>query len=198
MRAALVVAVIILAGALGWLLHDKFRGPDIDATALRVADQINRISKYATAEGLYSRMYRYRDEGATSWLPFRDKQIMVRADARVLVGFSFDSVQVEVDRQHQALIVRGWPQPQELAFEFDTEYFDIQEGLFTSIDSRELNAVRMAMRERLQKEVDYPKLYAESYAQADELLAILRDELAVHGWSLSIEGWPDDADITLH
>ena len=195
MRYALLLVVALLAGAVGYLLHDAVSGPryDIDAAALRVADQINRVSQYATAEGLYTRMYRYRDEGATSWLSLTDKQVMVRADARVLVGFAFDSVRVDVDRTARQLVVRGWPPPSELAFEFDTEYFDVREGLFSEIDADDLNAVRAIVRKKLRAEVDFEALYAESYAQAHGLLGVLSAELEASGWGLRVEGWPEGA-----
>jgi len=190
MHKLLYVLIVLIAGYAGYYLHDQLDRPDIEGLALRVEDQVNRISQFATAEGLYSRVYRYKDEGTTSWLPFTDKEILVRADARVLVGFKVDSVDISIDYDHQELLVRGWPPPQELAFEYDTEYFDVREGLFTEIDAKILNKVKAAMRERIAREVDYPALYAESYDQADELLELIRIELSRTGWSLRVEDWP--------
>lgn len=194
LRLFVFVLALVAAGVIGWWLSDRLNQPDIDQAAMRVEDQINRIAKLATAEGLYSRMFRYNDKGATDWFPFTDKRVMAQVDARVIYGFSFDSVRVEVDKSANVLRVIGWPEPSELAFEYNSEYFDITEGLFASIDQQDLNTINKAFRERLTKEIDRPKLIQESYEQADDLLEIVRLELEAYDWELIVEGWP--AELT--
>ncbi len=190
MRYLALVLLVVLAGVVGWMMATKAHAPDIEGMAHRVEDQINKIAQFATAEGLYSRMYRYNDEGSTKLFQFTDKKFLVRADARVVYGFDFDSVQVDTDYGTQRLILRGWPEPSQLSFEYDTEFFDITEGLFASIDKDDLNRVNQRVRERIAGEVDAASLQAQSYEQADALLGIIRSQLEEVGWELEVEGWP--------
>jgi len=191
MRYVLAVLAVILAVALGWWIRDSADRLDPDAAAMRIQDQISRISRFATAEGLYSRMIRYSDEGQTTWFQFTDKRFLVRADARVVYGFALDSIQVDVERDSKSLVVRGWPSPTQLSFELDTEYFDIEKSVFATVEREDLNRADRLVRERMENVVDREALQRESYAQADVLLSILRDELAVAGWTLRIQDWPE-------
>ena len=197
MKYLVLAVAVLLAGALGWVLSARLGGPSLEDRAVRVEDQIRRVAKLATAEGQYVRMYRYVDEGSTSWLPFTDQRVVVQARARVVMGFDLEGVSVTVDREAGELVVEGWPEPEEIAFEFDSELFDVSEGLFVDIGKDVLNAVERGARKRMRERIDYARLRSESYAQADELLAIVRVELADAGYGLRVAGWPTDVAVAL-
>lgn len=192
MKYLVLLVAVILAGALGWVLRARLGGPSIEDRAVLIEDQVRRVAKFATAEGQYVRMFRYVDEGSTSWLPFTDKRVVLQAQARVVMGFDLEDVTVTVDRDARELVVAGWPPPEEIAFEFDSEVFDISEGLFVDIGKDVLNGVERGARKRMRERIDYDTLRAESYAQADELLEIVRAEVEAGGYALRIEGWPTE------
>lgn len=192
MRITLAVLLALAVGVIGFFVGQGVRsGPDVDAVAAGLEDRIRRVARLATAEGAYARNFRYADEGATSWFPGTDKRVIVSARARVLVGFDLDSVRVTVDRAARELVVEGWPPPEELAFELDTDYLDVSSGVFTEVGSAELNEVKRVVRERMRGVVDYERLRAESYAAAEELLTLIDGELTDGGWSLRVVGWPN-------
>lgn len=192
MKYLILLVAVVLAGALGWVLSARLSGPSIEERAVRIEDQVRRVAKLATAEGQYVRMYRYVDEGSTSLFRFTDKRVVIQAQARVVMGFDLEGVTVTVDREARELVVEGWPPPEEIAFEFDTELFDVSEGLLVDVDKDDLNSVRRGARKRMRERIDYERLRRESYAQAAELLEIVRAELTGSGYVLRVEGWPDE------
>ncbi len=193
MRYVVLLLAIALAGALGYIVREFREAPDIESRATEVQDQVRRIAKFATAEGNYSRMVRYNDPGYTTWFSGTDKTVLVQAKVRVLMGFDLEGVQVDVDRATKQLVVRGWPPPEQLAFELDTDYFDVREGMFVDLDAKDLNKIRGKVRALMEKQVDREALRRESYTQAEELLDIVRSSLTDSGWSLRVEGWPEDS-----
>ena len=193
MKYLVLLVAILLAGALGWVLSARLGGPSIEERAVRIEDQVRRVAKLATAEGQYVRMYRYVDEGSTSMFRFTDKRVVIQAQARVVMGFDLEGVSVTVDREARELVIEGWPPPEEIAFEFDTELFDVSEGLLVEVSKDDLNSVRRGARKRMRERIDYDRLRRESYAQAGELLEIVRAELTGSSYALRVEGWPDEA-----
>ena len=193
MKYVVLLVAILLAGALGWELGSRLSGPSIEDRAVRIEDQVRRVAKLATAEGQYVRMYRYVDEGSTSLFRFTDKRIVMQAQARVVMGFDLEGVRVTVDEEARELVVENWPPPEEIAFEFDSELFDVSEGMLVNVGKDEINAVERGARKRMRERIDYDRLRRESYAQADELLDIVRVELEGSGYTLRVEDWPADA-----
>ena len=193
MKYVVLLVAILLAGVLGWELSSRLSGPSIEDRAVRIEDQVRRVAKLATAEGQYVRMYRYVDEGSTSLFRFTDKRIVMQAQARVVMGFDLEGVRVTVDEEARELVVENWPPPEEIAFEFDSELFDVSEGMLVNVGKDEINAVERGARKRMRERIDYDRLRRESYAQADELLDIVRVELEGSGYTLRVEDWPADA-----
>ena len=189
MKYFVLLLAIVLAGIVGWLAKDRMQSVPSEEVAARVQDQVQRLAQIATAEATASRMIRYDDPGMTDWFPGTDKRVIVKADARVLMGYDLEGVTVTVDEGGRALVIERWPAPRELAFEVDTEFFDIREGIFTRVGREYLNAINARAKARMRREVDVEALARESRAQAEQLHDLLRGELAAQGWTLRVEDW---------
>ncbi len=155
-----------------------------------IEEQIRKIAQLATAEGRYGQMFNHKEVGFLDYPSF-NKSVIVDADARVVVGFDLEGIRITADAKTKRLIVHNWPQPVELAYEVDMRYFDLDQGLFNSFDSKELNEIKARMGEELRAEIDFETLNQKSFEQAANLLAIIDDNLRLSGWSLEVEKRPE-------
>lgn len=195
MRLLLLVVSLLLAFAVGWLSRGWYvaaSAPTVSERALVVEEQIRKIAQFATAEQYYNEFFTHKQVGYID-LPFFNKSLMVRARARVVMGFDLEGIQVDVQQDDRTVTVRNWPAPQELAFEVNSSYFDFEQGLFNGFETDELNAVDETVEATLRGKIDYAALSTTCYAQADDLLSGLRANLALMGWTLEVEDWPATA-----
>lgn len=196
LRFALVLSVAVaLAFAVGWLLHDKFAGPSVEVTAVRLESQVRRIAQFATAEGVYTDRVRKRFPGSTATFQFTDKKLEADGRLRVLYGFDLDSVRVRVDHEARTVSVAGWPPPRRLSSEFAVEFTNVYEAWFGRLTERDINGFRDDVRESLEEFVDEPVLRRRSYEAAGELLGLIAEDLVAAGWRLEVAGWPAEVPL---
>ena len=192
MRLALLVASLVLAFATGWLAHALWAartGPTVEERTVSLEGHLRKIAQLATVERHYSEFVTHKEVGYID-LPIFNKSVILRANARVVMGFDLEGVRVVADEGSRTLTIYDWPAPEELAFEIQTHYFDLEQGLFNGFEGKELNAVSARLERRLRANIDYAPLRVACYEQADEMLAVVRDQLSLAGWTLVVDGWP--------
>ena len=194
MRITLLVASLLLSFALGWVGHVLYvqqNSPSVEERVDVLNEQVRKIAQLATAEQRQNVWLSHRDVYAFDLPGFR-KSAMLNARSRITAGFDLEGVSVEVDEGARTVRILDWPPAQELSFEVDTRYFDIDQGLFNTFETRELNALDTRIRSELRDEIDYPALRDACYEQADDLLGVLRAQLELTGWRLEVD-WPPTA-----
>ena len=192
MRIALLCASLALSFALGWLGHAYYAsqaGPTVEERVAVLNEQVRKIAQLATAEQRQSLWLSHKEVGYLDLPGFR-KRLMLNARARITAGFDLEGISVDVDEDARTVTVRDWPPAKELSFEVDTHFFDIDQGLFNTFDSGELNAAEDRLRKELRAKIDYGALTDACYEQADELLGALGAQLELSGWRLVVE-WPE-------
>ena len=199
MRFALLLLSLLLAFLTGWLSHSLYlanTAPTIEERAVVVEEQIRKIAKLATVEQNYHEFFNHKEIGYID-LPIFNKSVMVRARARVVMGFDLEGIQVEVDETTKRVLIRNWPAPSEIAFEVNSEYFDFDQGFFNGFETKELNAVSDKLKQTLRNKVDYSALSVACYEQAQELLDVIDANLELSGWRIEVEDWPATAQTPL-
>ena len=192
MRLALLTASLILAFATGWLAHALWverSAPSVEERAVVIEGQLRKIAQLATVERRYNEFFNHKEVGYID-LPMFNKSVMLRANARVVMGFDLDGIRVEADEATRTLTIHDWPEPKELAFELQTSYFDFDQGWFNGFEGQELNAVSARLETQLRDKIDYAPLRQACYEQADEWMNVIRDQLALSGWTLRLANWP--------
>ncbi len=193
MKNFLIFACLVGALLLGWLskaYFDQSFAPDFAERTVLIEEQIRKIAQLATAEGRYGQMFNHKETGFLDYPSF-NKSVIIDADARVVVGFDLEGIHIEADTKTKRLIVHNWPAPIELAYEVDMRYFDLDQGLFNSFESKELNDIKARMGEKLRNEIDFETLNQQSYEQAEDLLGIIHGNLMLSGWKLEVSKRPE-------
>ena len=192
MRLVLLTASLVLAFATGWLAHALWAartGPTVEERTVSLEGHLRKIAQLATVERRFNEFVTHKEVGYIDF-PMFNKSVILRANARVVMGFDLEGVRVVADEGTRTLTIYDWPAPEELAFEMQTQYFDLEQGLFNGFEGKELNAVADRLERRLRERIDYAPLRAACYEQADEMLALVREQLALAGWTLAVDGWP--------
>jgi len=193
LKNLLFLSCLIGALLLGWLgkaYFDNVQSPNIEQRTVIIEEQIRKIAQLATAEGHYGQMFTHKEVGFLDYPSF-NKSVIVDAQARTVIGFDLEGISVEADPKAKKLIVHHWPNPAELAYEVDMRYFDLNQGLFNSFDSKELNAIKAGMGKELKTKIDYASLELKSFEQAEDLLGIIDENLGLAGWQLEVSNRPE-------
>ncbi len=199
MRFVILLLSLLLAFLCGWLGHSLYlanTAPTIEERAFVVEEQIRKIAQLATVEQNYSEFFNHKEVGYID-LPIFNKSVMLRARARVVMGFNLEGIQVEVDETTKRVLIRDWPAPEELAFEVNSEYFDFDQGFFNGFETAELNDVSEKMKRTLRDKIDYGALSVACYEQARELLDVVDANLRLSGWRIEVEDWPETAQTAV-
>ncbi len=199
MRIALLLCSVVLAFLSGWLSHSLYlanTAPTVEERAIVVEEQIRKIAKLATVEQNYNEFFNHKEVGYID-LPIFNKSVMVRARARVVMGFDLENIEVEVDESAKRVIIRNWPAPTEIAFEVNSAYFDLDQGFFNGFETQELNDVSDKLKRVLRDKVDYSALSVACYEQAEDLLGVVDANLQLSGWRIEVEDWPTTAQTAV-
>lgn len=193
MKNLIFLSCLVGALLLGWLgkaYFDKAQLPKIEERSVIIEEQIRKIAQLATAEGHYGQMFNHKEVGFLDYPSF-NKSVIVDAEARVIVGFNLEGISVTADAKTKTIVVHNWPDPTELAYEVDMRYFDLDQGLFNSFTSKELNDIKTKMGEELRSQMDYKSLKIKSFEQANDLLSIIDENLRLSGWHLEVADRPE-------
>lgn len=188
MKYVFFILLVLLSFFAGWSAKSFFitqNVPTVQEHTEYIEQKLKTIAQFAVAEQYVSIMHNYQEKGLFNLSSF-SKSAIIRAKARVKVGFDIENLEVNILHDHKIIEIKNWPEPQELSFELDADYFDLKQGLFAGFDQSELNIIKETVEQKLRQKVDYDKLSKISKNQANELIALLEAPLKLQGWKINI------------
>lgn len=183
----LIVGAVIFAALLGWYLgfNKKFGEPQVTESANTMMEKMQKVFKFVAAEGQISEIYDYKDYQYYDISPFR-KKILVRVNAKVLVGYDFEKASIRVDELSQTIYIDSIGPAELLAIDHDLDYYDIQEGTFNYFSEEELNEINTKAKSYAAAIVEDSDLYKVAEEQKDDLIDMLRVMVQSTGWKIEV------------
>lgn len=153
-------------------------------------ERVRPVLKLVTVEGDFSELFTYRsDDAAFDFLkrftPFQKKAIL-RVKGRASVGYDLEGVDLDIDEERHIVTLRGMGKPTLLSLEHDVDYFDMEEGAFTSFTAEDHTKINAQAKEMIRGKVPSSGLYEAAEAQRDEMLKILRAVVENSGWRFEL------------
>jgi len=183
----LIILAIILAGTVGWYIGFKknFGEPQVTESANTMMEKMQKVFKFVAAEGQISEIYDYKDYQYYDISPFR-KKILVRVNAKVLVGYDFEKARFTVDDASKTIFIDSIGPAELLAIDHDLDYYDIQEGTFNSFSEQELNEINEKAKNYAAAIVKDSDLFKIAEEQKADLIDMLTVAAQSTGWKIEV------------
>ncbi len=183
----ILILAILMAGSAGWYFgfKNKISQRYVEENSTAVMNRIEKVFKLVAAEGHVSEIYDYKDYQYYDISPLR-KKILVRVNAKVLVGYNFESAEININDETKEIIIDSLKAPEILAIDHDLDYYDIQEGTFNTFSEQELTDISNKAKNYAGEVVKDSDLFKTAEQQRDDLLDMLDVAARSMGWKLII------------
>lgn len=148
-----------------------------------VMEKVNKVLKLVTVEGNFSEIHKHTEFYGVDFSPFR-KKALIRINAKVLVGYDLEKINMEIDEASRTIFIAKFPEPDILSIEDNIEYYDITEGMFTSFSNSDYNSFQKIGKEKIREVAKKSKLIETAAEQKNDMLEILNATLNSIGWKL--------------
>lgn len=178
-----IIIIAILAGIVGWMLGKKNSTPVITSTETSsgIVNKIEKVFKLVASEGNVSEIYDYKDYDYYD-IPIFRKKMLVRVNAKVLIGYDFEKVKFSIDEINKTIRLDSMQSPEILAIDHNLDYYDIQEGTFNSFTEKEMTELAERAKQFAAKTAEESQLYASAEDQKEELLEMIQLASTAFGW----------------
>ena len=183
----IVIFAVLLAALLGWYVGFKkqWGAPQVTENSAVMLEKIQKVFKFVAAEGEISEIYDYKDYQYYDISPFR-KKILVRVNAKVLVGYDFEKASFNIDESTRTITIDSIGPAEVLAIDHDLDYYDIQEGTFNYFSEEELNEINEKAKNYAASIVKDSDLYKVASQQKDDLIDMMRVAAVSAGWKIEV------------
>ena len=184
----LIISAIVLAGVIGWYVGFKnnFGEPQVTESANTMMEKMQKVFKFVAAEGQISEIYDYKDYQYYDISPLR-KKILVRVNAKVLVGYDFEKASFRIDEASKSIFIDSIGPAELLAIDHDLDYYDIQEGTFNTFSEQELNDINTKAKNYAAAIVEESDLYKIADEQKQDLIDMLTVAAQSTGWNIEVK-----------
>lgn len=153
-----------------------------------VIEKIENVMKVVTVEGHYSEMINYQQ--ADYDFPGFRKKALVQVNGRILMGYNLNQLATEADVKKKVLNIKNISEPQIIAIEADTKFFDLEQGIFNSFTKQELTMLDKKAKDIIRKKAVTDGLKQRTELQKTELIEALCWPLIADGWEIQLDGKP--------
>ncbi|MEZ4739831.1 MAG: DUF4230 domain-containing protein [Flavobacteriales bacterium] len=198
------LVVLVAVGLLVFFITRAVYEPEAsteEVSATVLLERVRPVLKLVTVEGDFTELYTYRNSDATfDWMkhysPFQKKAIL-RVKGRASVGYDLEGMKLEFDEASRTVRLLGMDKPSLLSLEHDVDYYDLEEGTFTSFTAADHTRINAQAKELIRGKVATSGLYKAAAAQRNEMLQILKAVVENAGWSFDDRVSPRDGRTRL-
>ena len=191
-KRILIALLIVFALIGGYSLYNFLNnlGAKKEVSATVLLERVEKVMKLVTVEGNFSEIYDYKHHLIADIWPFR-KKALVRVNAKVLVGYDFEKVLVDLDHENRILSFTNIPQPEILSIEHDMDYYNFENGLFNMITNKDITEMGFEAKEFIAKKAEESDLYVKAEEQRLDLFEVLELAIEASGWTLNVNQGPE-------
>jgi len=154
---------------------------EISSTIL--LERVEKVFKLVTVEGNFNEIYNYENHIFADIWPFR-KKALVQVNAKVSVGYDFESVKFIVDEENKTLTLDGDLYADILSIDHNVKNYDFESGLFNPISDRDITKMSAEAKDFIREKAEGSDLFSQAEEQKAELLEMLDWILQAAGWEL--------------
>ncbi len=182
----LIILILSVLGIFGVYKYFVDRGPKKEVSSSVLLERVEKVMKLVTIEGSFSEIYDYKHHFIADIWPFR-KKALVRINAKVLVGYDFEKVIINVDEAEKTITITNIPGPEILSIEHDMDYYNFENGLFNMITNKDITEMGFEAKDFIAQKAEQSDLYEQAEVQRKELFDVLELAIQASGWQLKTQ-----------
>lgn len=153
--------------------------------ATLMLDKIKDVFKIINVEGSFSEIMQEKSYAYFDISPFR-KSIIIRVNAKVMVGYDLDSNSVIFNQVERTIKIKSNSTPKILSNEIQLDYYDLQQGTFNQFTPEELNQIQDKIKDNILRKTESSDLIPRAKIRNHELLQNLKKYCELLNWKLIV------------
>lgn len=163
----LMLAGLVIGALLVYLFMTRRRGTSTEKVhSSTLLEKVEKVFKIVLVEGHFSEIYDYQHTGKFLYLFNTSKKALLIVNAKVMVGYDFKKVVMQVNEKTREINIESFPEPEILSVDPDFRYYDVFDGPLNKFSNDDLTRLQQEARSMI---IDR--------AKASELPAIARNQI---------------------
>lgn len=183
----IAVLLFIIMMGVSWYVGFKYNFKKQHVTEHKSAlmERIEKVFKLIAVEGHISEIYSYKDYYYYDISPFR-KKALIRVNAKVSVGYDFESVKIDIDETEKLIYIGSIPEAEILSLDHELEYYDLDEGTFNNFSGDELTKLNESAKKYAHEKAKESDLFDQAEEQKADVLDMIKYFAESQGYSIEI------------
>ena len=183
----LVLITVLACFGIYSIYHKMTTIKDVEEISSTILlERVEKVFKLVTVEGNFNEIYNYENHIFADIWPFR-KKALVQVNAKVSVGYDFESVKFIVDEENKTLTLDGDLYADILSIDHNVKNYDFESGLFNPISDRDITKMGAEAKDFIREKAEGSDLFSQAEEQKAELLEMMEWILKASGWELVTE-----------
>ena len=158
---------------------------EINSTVL--LEQIKQVCKLITVEGDFTEILNHTDTTSHFFDVLKSqKKALVIVNAKALVGFDVNLLNVKIDPKKRSIHIKEMPDPEIVSLETDIKFYDIKNGTFNRFKPEDLSELSVKSKELIRSKIKQTNLSSFASRQAQEMMSLLIKFTEHSNWVISI------------
>ena len=107
-----------------------------------VLEKVERVFKVILVEGYFSEIYDYKQtQHFLELIPVTKKALLI-VNAKVMVGYDFRKLRMEIDEQSRELRLLELPEPEVLSIDPEVKYYNVEDNILNKFSTSDLTRIQ--------------------------------------------------------
>jgi hypothetical protein len=107
-----------------------------------VLEKVERVFKIILVEGFFAEIYDYRQtQRFLEFIPVTKKALLI-VNAKVMVGYDFKKVKLEIDEASNEIRIVEFPDPEILSIDPEVKYYNVEDNILNKFSTEDLTRIQ--------------------------------------------------------
>ena len=136
-----------------------------------VLEKVERVFKIILVEGFFAEIYDYRQtQRFLEFIPVTKKALLI-VNAKVMVGYDFKKVKLEIDESSNEIRIVEFPAPEILSIDPEVKYYNVEDNILNKFSTEDLTRIQQEAKSIILERAMPCQFYATQYSTSAQYLS---------------------------
>jgi uncharacterized protein YneF (UPF0154 family) len=144
MSELIILLIGLAAGAtiIYFYLKQRMQQSRPLVTSQIVLEKVERVFKVILVEGYFSEIYDYKQtQRFLELIPVTKKALLI-VNAKVMVGYDFKKLKLEIDQTQNEIRILEFPEPEILSVDPEVKYYNVEDNILNKFSTADLTHIQ--------------------------------------------------------
>jgi hypothetical protein len=144
MSELIILLIGLAAGAaiIYFYLKHRMQQSRPVVTSQLVLEKVERVFKVILVEGYFSEIYDYKQtQRFLELIPVTKKALLI-VNAKVMVGYDFKKLKLEIDERSNEIRILEFPDPEILSVDPEVKYYNVEDNILNKFSTEDLTHIQ--------------------------------------------------------